>query len=192
MKIVCFFSLICFPFLLCAQSIILTDGNKTETLSKNNFCQFNIGAVQSIRNCSDCTVLSGHINQVDKDSIVVTLKSITKNVTNQDKFKIASTLNFNNDLTSNTWKFAKSEVYYMEVFKSEAQVKKRRNRLGLGGILISSGLLTAASTLLVDGSDNRRNLLIAAGAQEVLGIVLVSSIRKKRYKFFGEGNWQFQ
>ena len=55
-----------------------------------------------------------------------------------------------------------------------------------GALLVTTGAVTLANTLLIDNKDDRQKLLYSAGAQGGLGLVLVFSNISKKYRLKGD------
>ena len=182
-------SIIHFPFFLFSQSLKITNGTETETLSNDSFYKLSTGLKEDSK-CYDCIKIEGLINGSSTDSIVFALKSIERNFT---KTKVVSSIDFETlHLNSNSWTVLKSDIHLVEVFKSAKSEKKFRNRRIWGGLLIFTGIATAASSLLVEKGNSRKSLLIAAGIEGVLGFGLSIPFGKKTYKFFGSDSWEFK
>ncbi len=191
MRFFIFFSFILFPIFLCGQSITLKKGDKKVVLPVDGFYRFANGVIEADDECYDCIGIKGIISRVYKDSISVALKSINRNIVRN---KIESSVNIKTiiDLETNIWTFAKKDVYHIDVYKSAAQAKRNRGLDGLGGMLILTGVVTAASSLLIKKDEGRESLLIAAGIEGALGVGLIAVINRKKYKLYGDDAWQFE
>lgn len=89
---------------------------------------------------------------------------------------------------------AKKDVFDLQNYQSYKKEKSKSKVAKIGAVLMATGLITLAHTALVDGRDNRRNLLISGGVQTGAGLVMAISATSKRYKFKeaeGRRNWRF-
>ena len=81
----------------------------------------------------------------------------------------------------------------MKYFKS-AKSKKRKEGIffGLGGILLTTGIITAANRFVVSDNDSKRKLAISGGIQFGVGLTLLTFTGTRKYKFNEKENpWRF-
>ena len=72
---------------------------------------------------------------------------------------------------------------YMHVYKSEQAKERSETAKAFGGILILTGIVTAANAFIAPKGDGRTGILISSGVQFSLGSLLYALVDDERHHF---------
>lgn len=189
--------IIFFIFLLSVSNIFgqelkISNGEEEKILNTNGVYEIVIGNgdISANDEFCNCSTLTGKIVSFTKDSLRLDLTHV---YSYQLVDKVAFQNSFvakNNTITST---IAKSDIQRMKYFKS-AKNKNRKEGvlLGLGGVLLTTGVITAANTFLVSDKSSKKNLWISSGIQFSIGATLLSFTGTRKYNFKEkEKPWKF-
>jgi len=174
------------------QQLKISNGEKEKTLNTNGIYEIVIGngEVTADDKFCNCSILTGTIVSSTKDSLQL-------NVTDIQNYQLIDKVSFSNSFlprkNSIASSIAKNDVQRIKYYKS-AKSKKRKNGifLGLGGILLTTGIVTAANRFAVSDKASKRKLTISGGIQFGVGLTLLSLTGTRKYNFKEkEKPWRF-
>lgn len=173
------------------QGIKIFSGKKKQQLPFNQEVSITIG--DYMKDTISRDFYKGILLSQSKDSIQL---DYSVNMFNRKTTLGSQSIRNDFDNSSIVW-ISKKDVFSIYLTKDKSTQKKSKFYSRLGMILIGSGIVTTANTLLVKDKSDISNLLIAGGSQFLLGTTLsfVSfkisprSFRFKEYK--GRRRWHF-
>ena len=170
-----------------AQSFQIQKFNEVKEFGKDRLMEIRYNNYHEQSSCDYCSYISvyGFLDNVSMDSIRMQVLSTKDRKSTKDSlFQIQRSYKPNINYTT----ISKSEIFFLEDYKSPKSNKWRKTSSIIGGMLVFTGIASGLSALLVDGSSNQRNLLISAGAQIVLGMTLTMTNKRKRYYFIKDSD----
>ncbi len=175
--------LICMPFLSQGQSLTIKNGEAIKTFAPQTYYEFYYGDINT--QCCNTTV-KGMITRVFADSIQVRLNDIR--LYNKD-LDFLTELQVDMEENNLLYTLPKSELLQLTAYKNRKQANNNGTFVGIGGVLIITGIVTLANSYDFGESEFRDGILISGGVQLGLGISLLALSKKKRYDF--TDGWQF-
>lgn len=174
-----------------SQYLKISDSTKVKLLNTKSFFETVLAENKKIEgnNCCDYQVFKGNIISVNNDSINMKLTEVNVK-------KHIDITQFDYELlfpvSSNEKKLAIKDIYYINYFKSEKSFNRKNNFIGIGGLLLLTGTVTALNNFFVKDKTNKRALLLSGGIQFGVGIVFLSFTGSKRYYLKNEKEtWHF-
>ncbi len=173
--------LLCFQsFYGFSQGLTLTSGTKVKTFKPGSWYEVVVNGKYNGAQPCDKLYYKGTLAQTSPDSLTMNTGRVILLSVVESKI-IEHEMVFPGQKNKAT--FAVEDIQYLEHYTSEKAQKRKRVFAGVGGVLLATGAVTALHALAVDGSANRRTLLISGGIQFGLGITLGFSSTTKRYYF---------
>ena len=170
-----------FPICLQAQSLSITNGESTKTFDANTY--FEMIFYEDGEPCCYSSV-SGKIKRILADSLQIRVHDISF-----DDQKLDLMLKMHKSIGEKDliMTFPKNQLQMLRGYKS----KKSKNGgwTVVGGILLTTGLITLANSYDLSANDFRDGVLISGGLQFGLGIISLSIGSKKKY--YKEKGWRF-
>ncbi|NNF22891.1 MAG: hypothetical protein HKN67_13195 [Saprospiraceae bacterium] len=173
--------IVLFQVSLQGQNLDISKSGKVLSFDLNGY--FEIGVDRNQKGDSECchtSIFEGYIlniNEKDIEMKVVKGSSIYKDAGTQMN-SLLMPGNFNPNVF-----IKKTEIAGLKYYKSERSMKRKKAFIVTGGMLIFTGLATAAHYFIVGESENKNRLLYSAGIQGGLGIGFLISSSSKSYSF---------
>ncbi|MEO1257449.1 MAG: hypothetical protein AAFZ15_01585 [Bacteroidota bacterium] len=167
-----------------AQSLTLTNGNKEKTFKPGGYYEIVLADSEKDLegDCCNFTDIKGSVTGVTADSLQMQLSWFAeRNIVDGAKLAYSQVSQKGNNYGS----FAHGDILYLRHYKSKKSKKRKDNLSVFGALLVTTGAVTLANTLLIDNKDDRQKLLYSAAAQGGVGFVLVFSNISKKYRFKG-------
>lgn len=141
------------------------------------------------KKCCDHVSFEGYFTSLLKDSLRFNFsKSIAYRQLQNEKSEF-------NPLYLNDYSniaIAKKDIVRITEYSSKKNMKARKNLVGIGGLIIFTGIVTSLNALIFAGN-KKNDMLIAGGVQLGTGIVLVkSSIKRKRQFTLYDDPWRIK
>lgn len=130
----------------------------------------------------------GHIHSTTADSLkILTYRFNARTLENGN----TSYHGFNMKKPEMKVTLAKSDIYYMTVYRNKEAYRRRELARISGAALLFTGFVSAASAFVVPNDESRDPLFILAAFEALLGFGLVIPLSKREYQFKPSGHDSF-
>ena len=172
------------PLFCQAQSYTIKKGDESKTFSADTYYVMEYSSSNE-KNCCK-SYIYGYAQRVFKDSIQINMNSMSVNNEGLDyMFKMYTDIKEEDFLIS----VPRSDLKQVTAYKSRESVNKKKSWNNFGTVLLVTGITTLANSYDLKEKSFRNGVLISAGAQISVGILVASLSSKKQYKI--EKGWQF-
>lgn len=175
-----------------AQGLTITNGEKDKTFKEGSVFQLRLTNhdIPQDGKITNWTEVVGIISQTTRDSFSMILKSYENNYTVN---YVDVTDIITSKMSNNYGVFSKNDLFSLRKYKSYKSKKRRDNLIGIGGILMFTGMITSMNAFLVHEGSNRNKILISGGIQVGLGIGSLIMYRPREYNFnCGNEFWEIK
>lgn len=171
--------------LCCAQGITIKRGNSHKTFKQNSTFKIyqKIITADLENQCCEVVECIGTITGLSPDSLTLRLKSYSskKNVfdskVENELYSLPETM---------TATISKKDIDYLQRYKSYKSMKRKENLIPLGGLLLTTGLVTGINTFFVKDKKGKNALLLSGGIQIGAGITFLLAGASRKYHFQGD------
>ncbi len=168
------------------QTLTIANGRTEKSFKPNAFYEIILreGSIGGKEDCCESIKLSGSLSGVSKDSLYMQLSSYV-HIKRVDDIKVEQQVFSKSG--NNYGSFARHDIFSIEHHKSLKSKKRKDAFTVIGGLLLFTGIVTAANYSILSDDKSKTSILKSGGIQVGVGIGFIIARNSRKYRFKGTG-----